>query len=157
MAFLLPAIALLGAPQAPTATPTSPLAQAEAEVRRSVQAFYEAYNAHEFEKLAQFTSEDWTHITPGGIVRRGRAEVLTALKQVHSTFLKGVTDTPEDIAVRFASSDVAVVTVRSRTTPFTSPDGVRHENESRVRTFVVVKRDGRWLIMQDQNTTASQR
>ena len=63
--------------------------------------------------------------------------------QVHSTFLKGVTDTPEDIAVRFATSDVAVVTVRSRTSPFTSPDGIRHENESRVRTFVVVKRDGR--------------
>ena len=122
------------------------------DVRKSVQAFYDAYNAHEFDKLTQFTTEDWTHIAPNGIVRRGRAEALQAMKQTHATFLKGVTDTPEDIAVRLATADVAVVTVRSRTSTFTTPDGVKHENESRIRTFVVVKRDARWLIMQDQNT-----
>ena len=27
-----------------------------------------------------------------------------------------------------------------------------HENECRIRTFVIVKRANRWLIMQDQNT-----
>lgn len=123
------------------------------DVRKSVQAFYGAYNAHEFEKLEQFTTEDWTHIAPNGIVRQGRADVLQALKQTHSTFLKGVTDTPEEIAVRLATPDVAVVTVRSRTSTFTTPDGVKHENEGRIRTFVVVKRASRWLIMQDQNTT----
>ena len=122
------------------------------EVRKSVQAFYDAYNAHEFEKLEQFTTEDWTHIAPNGIVRQGRADVLQALKQTHSTFLKGATDTPEEIAVRLATPDVAIVTVRSRTSTFTTPDGVKHENEGRVRTFVVVKRASRWLIMQDQNT-----
>jgi hypothetical protein len=37
--------------------------------------------------------------------------------------------------------------------PFKSPDGVSHGAERHVRTFVVVKRSGRWLIMQDQNTT----
>ena len=78
--------------------------------------------------------------------------MLAALKQTHSTFLKGVTDTPEQIVVRFATADVAIVTVRSRTTTFTTPDGVTHENEGRVRTFVIVKRANRWLILQDQNT-----
>ncbi|HET9192245.1 MAG TPA: SgcJ/EcaC family oxidoreductase [Vicinamibacterales bacterium] len=151
MITTLSTIVLLGAFQTPAA-PTVPPSQAEVEVRKSVQAFYDAYNAHEFDKLAEFTTEDWTHIAPGGIVRRGRPDVLAALKQVHSTFLKGVTDTPEEIAVRFATADVAVVTVRSRTTTFTTPDGVTHENEGRVRTFVIVKRDNRWLIMQDQNT-----
>jgi hypothetical protein len=47
---------------------------------------------------------------------------------------------------------VAIATVYSRTSTFTTPNGVVHENEPRVRTFVVVKREGRWLIMQDQNT-----
>lgn len=145
------AIVMLGAFQAP-ATPTIRPSQAEVDVRKSVEAFYDAYNAHEFEKLAEFTTEDWTHITPSGMVRRGRSEVLAALKQVHSTFLKGVTDTPEEISVRFATADVAIVTVRSRTTTFTTPDGVTHENEGRIRTFVIVKRANWWLIMQDQNT-----
>jgi hypothetical protein len=37
------------------------------------------------------------------------------MKQAHATFLKGVTDTAEDISVRLATSEVAIVTVRSRT------------------------------------------
>jgi uncharacterized protein (TIGR02246 family) len=156
MITTLSAIVLLGALQAP-ATPIVSSSQAEVDVRKAVQAFYDAYNAHAFDKLAEFTTEDWTHITPSGIERRGRAEVLTALKQVHSTFLKGVTDTPEEIAVRFATADVGIVTVRSRTTTFTTPDGVTHENEGRIRTFVVVKRATRWLIMQDQNTVRGAR
>lgn len=126
------------------------------DVRKSVQAFYDAYNAHEFDKLTQFTTEDWTHIAPNGIVRKGRPEVLQALTQTHATFLKGVTDTPEEVDVRLATPSVAVVTVRSRSSTFTTPDGVTHENESRIRTFVVVSRNGRWLIMQDQNTVANQ-
>jgi hypothetical protein len=30
--------------------------------------------------------------------------------------------------------------------------GTEDENERQIRTFVVVKRDGRWRIMQDHNT-----
>jgi hypothetical protein len=55
--------------------------------------------------------------------------------------------------VRFATLDVAVVTVPSTMCgAFTTPDGVKHENLRAIRTFVVVQRGGRWLIMQDQNT-----
>jgi uncharacterized protein (TIGR02246 family) len=71
---------------------------------------------------------------------------------VHSTFLKGVSETIEDMDVRFATSDVAVVTVTSRMSMVTMPIVVKRENERHIRTFVVVKRSGRWLIMQDQNT-----
>jgi hypothetical protein len=35
---------------------------------------------------------------------------------------------------------------------FVTPDGVKHENERHIRTFVVVKQGSRWLVMQDQNT-----
>jgi hypothetical protein len=49
--------------------------------------------------------------------------------------------------------EVAVVTVTSRMSPYTFPNGVKHENEHHIRTFVVVKRSSRWLIMHDQNTT----
>jgi uncharacterized protein (TIGR02246 family) len=82
----------------------------------------------------------------------GREEVLKEVKEVHSTFLKGVSDTIEQMDVRLANADVAVATVTSRVSTFTTPDGVKHENEQQVRTFVVVKRGARWLIMQDHNT-----
>ena len=71
---------------------------------------------------------------------------------MHTTFLKGVSDTIESMDIRFATPDVAVVTVTSRMSTFTTPDGVKRENELHIRTFVVVKRSGRWLIIQDQHT-----
>jgi hypothetical protein len=49
-------------------------------------------------------------------------------------------ETVEDVSVRFA------------TFTYTTPDGVTHENTRERRTFVVVKRSGRWLVMQDQAT-----
>jgi uncharacterized protein (TIGR02246 family) len=124
----------------------------EAPVRQAVQAFYAAFNSHGFDRAAEFTTDDWNHINPLGGRARGRAAVLKELKEVHSTFLKGVSDTIEQMDVRFATADVAVATVTSRVSTFTTPDGVKHQNEQQIRTFVVVKRGARWLIIQDHNT-----
>jgi uncharacterized protein (TIGR02246 family) len=124
----------------------------EKQVRQAVQSFYDAFNSHGFERAAEYTTEDWNHINPFGGRTRGRDAVLKELKEVHATFLKGVSDTVEEMDVRFATPDVAVVSVTSRMSTFTTPDGVKRENERHIRTFVVVKRSGRWLIMQDQNT-----
>jgi uncharacterized protein (TIGR02246 family) len=124
----------------------------EKQVRQAVQSFYDAFNSHGFERAAEYTTEDWNHINPFGGRARGRDAVLRELNEVHATFLKGVSDTIESMDVRFATPDVAVVTVTSRMSTFTTPDGVKREDERPIRTFVVVKRSGRWLIMQDQNT-----
>lgn len=131
-------------------------ADSETPVRQTVEAFYTAYD-HGFEGKVEFATEDWNHTNPGGGRARGRDAVLKDVRGVHATFLKGVTDTVENMDVRFATPDVAVVTVTSRTSAYTSPDGIRHpENEGVIRTFVVVKQSVRWLIMQDQNTIIGQ-
>lgn len=124
----------------------------EKQMRQAVQSFYDAFNSHGFERASEYTTEDWNHINPFGGRTRGRATVLKELNEVHSTFLKGVSDTIEEMDVRFATSNVAVVTVTSRMSTYITPDGAKHENERHIRTFVVVKRNGRWLVMQDQNT-----
>ncbi len=124
----------------------------ETEVRQTVQSFFDAFNKHEFEDVAAITTEDWNHVNPLGGWTTGREAVLKELKEVHSTFLKGVSMTIEDMSVRFASPDVAVVTVTNRIETYTTPDGVKHENERQIKTFMVVKRGGKWMIMQDQNT-----
>jgi uncharacterized protein (TIGR02246 family) len=149
MTVLLVAVFLLSLPNLAIAqTPSR-----EKQVRQAVQTFYDAFNAHGFGRAAEYTTEDWNHINPFGGRTRGRAAVLKELNEVHSTFLKGVSDTIEDMDVRFAASNAAVVTVASRMSTYTTPDGVKHENERHIRTFVVVKQNSRWLIMQDQNTT----
>ena len=128
----------------------------ETRVRKVVQSFYDAFNSHDFSRVPEFTAEDWTHINPLGGWTRGRSAVLKELKEVHATFLKGVTDIPEEMEVRFATMNAAIVTVPSKMSSHTTPDGVRRENQKQIRTFILVKRDSRWLIMQDQNTFREQ-
>jgi uncharacterized protein (TIGR02246 family) len=129
-------------------------ADREAEVRKTVQAFYLAFDEG-FVKPVDFATPDWHHINPLGGVDRGLDAVLKTVRTVHATFLKGTTDTIDEMTVRFASDTVAVATVVSTMSPFTAPDGVKHGSERHIRTFVVVQRGERWLIMQDQNTTVS--
>jgi hypothetical protein len=59
-------------------------------VRQVVQRFYDTFNSHDWGRADEFTTEDWTHIDPGGGWTRGRKAVVKLLKEVHSTFLKGV-------------------------------------------------------------------
>ena len=131
--------------------PSSQGEDAEAAVRIPIQAFNKAFNEG-FVGPADYATEDWNHINPLGGRDRGREATLKTVRAVHQTFLKGVTETIEDIDVRFASEDVAVATVTSTSSPFTLPDGVKRGVARGIRTFVVVKRGGRWLIMQDHNT-----
>jgi hypothetical protein len=75
---------------------------AEAAARKPVEAFYSAFDQG-FTGPADFAAEDWAHINPNGGWTRGRENVLKEVRDVHSTFLKGVTDTIEQIEVRLAS------------------------------------------------------
>ena len=124
----------------------------ESQVRRSIEAFYSAFNSHNFDQASEFTMDDWNHINPNGGWTRGRDAVLAELKRVHSRVLKDVSDTIESMSVRFASDDVAVAIVTSHVSTYYTPDGAKHENERQRRCFIVVRKAGRWLIMQDQNT-----
>lgn len=125
----------------------------EKRIRHAVQSFYDAFNSHHFDAATGYTTEDWTHVNPLGGWTQGREAVLNELKQVHSSFLKGISDNIEEMSVRFATSDVAVVMVPSTLSgTFTTPDGIKHENDRQVRTFVVVRRNDQWLIIHDHNT-----
>ena len=106
-------------------------------MRRAVQAFYEVFNSAGFDRASDFTTEDWNHISPLGGRTRGREATVAQLETVHRTFLKGVSETIEQMDVRFATADVAVVTVTSHASSFTTPDGVKRENPRQIRTFVV--------------------
>ena len=123
----------------------------EAEVRSTIEAFYKAFDEG-FTQPADFASEDWNHINPLGGRTRGREAVLKEVREVHQTFLKGATEKIESMDIRFATPEVAVGTVVSLGSSITTPDGVKHPPGRAIRTFVVVRREKRWQIMQDQNT-----
>src|SRR5437764_474975 len=68
----------------------------EAGVRAAIQEFHNAFDDG-FTGPAEYATEDWNHINPYGGRDRGREATLKTVRQVHQTFLKGTTDTIDDL------------------------------------------------------------
>ena len=122
------------------------------DIVAAVKRFYAGFDDGTFPNAEEYTTHDWTHINPLGGMALGREAVLEEVRAAHSSFLKGVTDTPESFDVRRASDAVAIVVVPSRLSSFTTPDGASHDYQRNIRTFIVVNQNGRWLIRHDHNT-----
>lgn len=124
-------------------------------VKKVVIAFQEDFNNGSFKNAAFYTTADWEHLNPGGGITKGRNEVLKEVREVHQTFLKGVSMTMQSISIRFITPDVAIADVIHKISNFEFPEGVKHENELNLKTYVVVKKKGKWLLTHDQNTTVA--
>lgn len=60
------------------------------------------------------------------------------------------------MTTRFVSDDVAMVNAAHTSDTYITPeDGIKHENEKQVKTYIIVKQKGKWLLTLDQNTIVS--
>ena len=121
-------------------------------IKKVVNAFQEDFNEGGFKNAEFYSTSDWRHINPGGGIDKGRDSVLITVRAVHQTFLKGVTMRIESMDIRFLTPDVAIADVIHIVDNYTTPDGIKHENERHIKTYVVVKKKGKWLLAQDHNT-----
>jgi len=121
-------------------------------VKKVVIDFQDDFNEGSFKNAEAYSTSDWRHINPGGGIDKGRDSVLLTVRAVHQTFLKGVTMRIESIDIRFLTTDVAIADVIHQVDNYTTPDGVKHENERHIKTYVVAKKSGKWLLAQDHNT-----
>jgi uncharacterized protein (TIGR02246 family) len=127
-------------------------AEDEALVKKVIITFEQDFNEGSFKNAASYTTTDWQHINPGGGITKGREQVLKEVRGVHQTFLKGVSMHIEKMNIRFITSDVAVGDVVHQLSPYELPKGVKHEKERQLKTYVVVRKQGKWLLIHDQNT-----
>jgi uncharacterized protein (TIGR02246 family) len=121
-------------------------------IKKVILLFQEDFNEGSFKNAAAYTTSDWQHINPLGGIDKGRDKVLREVRSVHQTFLKGVSITTEHMNIRFVTPDVAVVDALHTITNYTTPDGVKHEGERHIKTYVVVKKNEKWLLAHDHNT-----
>lgn len=121
-------------------------------VKKVVIAFQDDFNEGSFKNAKAYSTFDWRHINPGGGIDKGRDSVLQTVRAVHQTFLKGVTMRIESIDIRFLNTDVAIADVIHQVDNYTTPDGITHENNRHIKTYVVVKKRGSWLLAQDHAT-----
>jgi uncharacterized protein (TIGR02246 family) len=122
-------------------------------VKTVVRLFQEDFNEGSFRRAPDYTTTDWEHIHSGGGITRGRAEVLEEVRGVHQTILKDVSMTIDSIRARFVTSDVALVDAVHTVSPHRSSSGEMHINEKWIKTYVIVRRNGRWLLAHDHSTT----
>jgi uncharacterized protein (TIGR02246 family) len=124
----------------------------EQSVKNVVLAFQNDFNEGGFKKAKFYTTKDWEHINPGGGITKGREAVLKEVRTVHQTFLKGISLKIESITIRFLTSNVAIADVIHKSSDYELPQGVKHQNERQMKTYVIVKRKNIWLLTLDQNT-----
>jgi len=127
----------------------------EESVKRVINAFQDDFNDGSFKNAPSYTTSDWEHLNPGGGITKGRDDVLTEVRGVHQSFLKGVSMTIQSISIRFITPDVAIADVIHKISDYEFPVGVKHKNELNLKTYVVVKQKGKWLLTHDQNTTVA--
>ena len=126
--------------------------QNEELVKIVVLAFQDDFNEGTFKNAEFYTTKDWEHINPGGGITKGRKAVLKEVRAVHQTFLKGVSLTIESIAIRFLTPTVAIADVIHKSSDYELPQGIKHQNERQQKTYIIVKRQNKWLLTLDQNT-----
>jgi len=124
----------------------------EEAVKQVVLDFVDDFNDGAFSKAEEYADEDRIHINPGGGIDRGKTSTLKTVRDVHTSFLKGVTMTTDSMNVRFIQPDVAIVIAYHTIDTYTTPDQVTHRNERQIKTYVVVMRNGKWYLTLDQNT-----
>jgi len=126
--------------------------QDEQLVKNVVLAYQDDYNDGGFKNVETYTTKDWEHINPIGGITKGRDEVMKELRPLCQTILKGVTLKVESIKIKFLSPTVAIANVVHKCSDYEFPQGVKHQNERHMKTYIMVKRQSKWLLTLDQNT-----
>ncbi len=126
--------------------------QNEQLVKNVVLAFQDDFNEGSFKNAKFYATKDWEHINPGGGITKGRDEVLKEVRAVHQTFLKGVSLTIESMTIRFLTPTVAIANVVHKSSDYELPQGIKHQNERQMKTYIIVKPQNKWMLTLDQNT-----
>jgi uncharacterized protein (TIGR02246 family) len=122
------------------------------EIRAVVMRGQETWNRHDIKAWAErLTDEaDWINIV--GMHWRGKEAVLKAHEVIHRQIFHSTEMTITDVAIRAATSDVAVAVVTLKMGDFTTPDGqLRAETRDKL-SLVLVKCEDGWRITHVHNT-----
>jgi uncharacterized protein (TIGR02246 family) len=156
MRFFRPALILLSLAipfLASAQSPTLPAADQTA-IRAVLDRQIEAWNHHDMRAYVADMTPDVEWINIVGMRWRGRDDVYTAHEKYHETIFKTRKLSPwTTVDIRAITPDVAVVTAIGDGEGFTGSDGRVFPPSTSILTYVLIHRDGRWLIAEAHNTT----
>jgi uncharacterized protein (TIGR02246 family) len=119
-------------------------------VNAAVTSFLDSWNSHSFQDLPKYTSEDFIYSNPRGAIMKGRIEAQKQLQNMHDGVFKGTPLTEQTREVRMIAPDAAVVMV---TAIMGAAPAEQIEEQKQLRTFVLARQNGKWLLTTLQTTT----
>ena len=131
-------------------------AKDEEAIKQVAKAWQEGWNKHDAAALAVLLAEDVDFVTvvgPEGWFK-GREKNQEYLAEIHKRYFRDSVWTTKETHVRFLRPDVAVAHVLWSTVGDNVPIPGRRPDVPRpgIFTWVLEKRDGKWLVVASQNT-----
>jgi uncharacterized protein (TIGR02246 family) len=120
---------------------------AAAAIEARVDALREAWNRQSAKDFAACFTEDAEHINVFGMLRRGRAEILSSHDtQAFRTMFKDMIMRETERRLRFIRSDVAMVDLRWEMTGSRDPQGKPVGSRYGLLSLVLTEDAGNWLV-----------
>src|SRR5262249_17458844 len=120
--------------------------EATAALRGRVEAFQTAWNAHDAAAVAAFFVDDADQIMGSGAVTKGRSAIEPWWRDQFAAMAKGEKLQLVATDVRMVSPDVGLINTDATTTGRHKSNGEFKSDEHDRGTWVMVRRDNRWLI-----------
>ena len=123
-------------------------------IRADLKGMDDAWNRHDMTAFVSFAAEDVEWVNIVGMWWKGKEQVYTALDAFHKKMFKDrQVHEPQSTQLRLIAPNCVAVNFIQTIDGFTSPSGRVQAAGRSVLTEVFVKRNGKWLLVQAQNTT----
>jgi uncharacterized protein (TIGR02246 family) len=116
--------------------------------------FEQIWNTHRMMDLAALFTEDAEFVNAVGKRLRGRPEIVKAHQSYHATIFRHIDIHQISLDVRAIAQDVVIATQMLKIGDRRSSDDSSSESIKHRMTFVLVKKDGSWLITGGSHTTS---
>lgn len=124
------------------------------QIHAALKGMDDAWNRHDMAAFVSYAAEDVQWVNIVGMWWKGKQQVYDALNAFHKTMFKDrLVHEPQGTQLRMIAPNCVVATFIQTIDGFTTPSGQVQSAGRSVLTEVFVKRNGRWLLVQAQNTT----
>jgi uncharacterized protein (TIGR02246 family) len=129
----------------------------ERNIRELVARWQESWNTHDMKAMAALLAEDADFVNVAGLHWKGKTQIEAEHAARHRTNLKNSIWETHNITVQALSQNFALVHIDWGISGDTDFDGTPRQPREGIFSWLVSKRDGRWLIRAVQNTNNSPR
>jgi uncharacterized protein (TIGR02246 family) len=117
----------------------------EQPIKDRIEEFRSAWNKDDTTAMAAVFTDDGTLINPVGVYAQGPAAIEKVFVQEHTGRFKATRYVTSDIKIQWVTPDVAVADVTANISGVHGPDGAAAPDYPHHVTWVLVKKDGKWM------------